>query len=58
VTGWGYTEIMEELPISAGLQIIDCDLYSKGIHRTYVNNSPSFDSLRIIEDAFKFLDEQ
>jgi hypothetical protein len=25
ITGWGYREIMEELPFGAGLQMIFCD---------------------------------
>lgn len=44
---------MEELPISAGLQIIDADLYAKNIPRLYrVDGAGAFDSLRIIEEAF------
>jgi hypothetical protein len=43
---------MEELPLSAGLQIMDADLYAKGVQRVYRSAGPSFDSMRIIEDAF------
>ena len=44
---------MEELPLAAGLQIIDADLYSKGIDRVYSRSDrrADFDSLRLIEDA-------
>ena len=52
VTGWGFSEIMEELPLSAGMQIIDADLYANGIERVYRSTGPDFDSLRTIEDAF------
>lgn len=55
VTGWGFVEIMEELPVSAGLQIMDADLYSKGIQRLYRSTGPDFDSVRLIDDAFKKL---
>ena len=57
VTGWGYREIMEELPFAAGLQIIHADDYSKGIERTWTRNecAGSFDSLAIIEEAFSKL---
>jgi hypothetical protein len=55
MTGWAYREIMEELPFSAGLQLIDADLYNKGIERIYVNTAPDFDSLQLIEDAFENL---
>jgi hypothetical protein len=51
VTGWGYREI-RKLPISAGLQIMDADLYAKGIQRVYRNTGPSFDSMRLIDEAF------
>lgn len=44
-----------EMPISAGLQIIDADLYSKGIDRVYTRSAPSFDSKALIDDAFKKL---
>lgn len=57
VTGWGYREIMEDLPFAAGLQIIHADDYSKGIERTWTRNqrAGSFDSLALIEDAFSKL---
>lgn len=45
---------MEELPIAAGLQIIDADLYAKGIERVYTrdNAKANFDSLRLIDERF------
>lgn len=46
---------MEELPVSAGLQIMDADLYAKGVQRVYRQTGPSFDSMRIIDEAFKNL---
>jgi hypothetical protein len=52
ITGWAFAEIMEEVPFSAGLQIIDADLKSKGINRVYVRQSTDFDSLALIDEAF------
>lgn len=46
---------MEELPLSAGLQIIDAELYANDIQRVYVRNKPSFDSLALIDEAIKKL---
>jgi hypothetical protein len=45
---------MEELPFSAGLQIIHADDYSNGVERQWHNlkQSASFDSLSTIEAAF------
>ena len=31
---------------------MDADLYAKGIQRVYRNNGPSFDSMRLIDEAF------
>jgi len=45
---------MEELPISAGLQIIDADLHTKGIVR-YYRSHDDFDSLRLIENEIEKL---
>lgn len=55
VTGWGYREIMEDVPFAAGLQIIDSDLVSKGIPRIYgrTSNRINFDGLADIEAAFE-----
>jgi len=55
ITGWGFREITEELPISAGLQIIDAELYANDIPRVYTRNAPSFDSLSLIDEAIKKL---
>ena len=44
---------MEEVPLSAGLQIIDADMLSQGILRhRWQDEKTDFDSLRIIEEAF------
>lgn len=56
MTGWAFREIMEELPFSAGLQLIDADLYNKGIERVYVNSASDFDALSLIENAFQKLE--
>jgi hypothetical protein len=57
VTGWGYREITEVLPLAAGMQIIDADLYAKGIQRIYSrdNAKANFDSLRLIDERFSKL---
>ena len=48
---------MEEVPISAGLQIIDADLLAKGIMRhRWADEAPDFDSRSIVEEAFKRLE--
>lgn len=52
ITGWAYKEIMEEVPFSAGLQLIDSDLYQKGVERVYTNETPNFDSRSLIDEAF------
>jgi len=54
VTGWGFREIMEELPFAAGLQIIHADDYSNGRERRWCRDerAASFDSLASIEAAF------
>ena len=43
-----------EMPIAAGLQIIDAELYTKGIQRVYTrdNAKANFDSLRLIDERF------
>jgi hypothetical protein len=46
---------MEEVPIAAGLQIIDAELYANDIPRTYVRNRQSFDSLSLIDEAIRKL---
>jgi len=51
---------MEDLPFTAGLQIIDADLYAKGIERVYVrgNASAVFDSVAIIDKAIAKLKQR
>lgn len=48
---------MEELPLAAGLQIIDADLYAKGVKRVHARRNPAsdFDSRNLIDEAFKKL---
>lgn len=48
---------MDEIPLAAGLQIIDADLYSKGVERVYArgNTAADFDSLRLIDETFSKL---
>lgn len=57
ITGWGYREILEELPFGAGLQIIHADDYAHGRRRDWARNSRKvdFDSLAAIDAAFKNL---
>jgi hypothetical protein len=54
-TGWGFREIMEEVPISAGLQIIDAQCLTQGIDRQRVKEADDFDSQSLVEDAFRKL---
>lgn len=43
---------MEELPLAAGLQLIDAELHSRGIPRIYTRApSVDFDSLAAIDAA-------
>jgi hypothetical protein len=46
-----------DMPIAAGLQIIDADLYAKGIPRVYSRSSTrvNFDSLHLIDERFASL---
>jgi hypothetical protein len=43
--------------LAAGLQIIDADLYSKGIQRVYARggSKANFDSSSLIDETFKKL---
>ena len=54
ITGWGYREILEDLPFAAGLQIIHADDAAHGRRRTWTRNSRKvdFDSLAAIDAAF------
>lgn len=44
---------MDELPIAAGFQIIDADLYAKDIPRMYRDQGIDFDSLATINEAIE-----
>jgi len=58
VTGWAFREIMEELPIAAGLQIINAELMTRGVCRVWANSSSRFDSGVVIDEAFKKLEKR
>ena len=58
VTGWAFYEIMEELPIAAGLQIINAEMMTRGATRIWAKNSSRFDSGVIIDEAFKKLEKR
>jgi hypothetical protein len=51
---------MEELPFTAGLQIIDADLYAKGIERVHTRGNPTahFDSMAMIDKAIAKLQKR
>jgi hypothetical protein len=53
LTGWGFVHILEELPFAAGLQLLQADDYTKGIHRPWSRNNASvdIDALATIEDT-------
>lgn len=55
ITGWGYREIMEELPFGAGLQMIFCDDAAHGRRRRWTRNNKavSVDALSAIERAMQ-----
>ncbi|MEN9535096.1 MAG: hypothetical protein RLZ22_158 [Verrucomicrobiota bacterium] len=57
ITGWGYREIMEDLPFAAGLQILHAEDYAHNRPRIWSRNKAvsEFDSLQLIEDAFQNL---
>ena len=57
VTGWGFHQIMWEIPYAAGLQILDADSFARGIPRVYLREDPTahFDSLAEIESVFSKL---
>jgi hypothetical protein len=57
VTGWGFQQIVWEIPYAAGLQILDADSFSRGIPRVYLRDDPAavFDSLQAIESVFQKL---
>lgn len=53
-TGWGFREILEDLPFAAGLQILHADDTAHGRRRPWASNrrATDFDSLAAIEAAF------
>jgi len=57
MTGWSRHYILHELPLYAGLQLLDFDNWSNNIPRVYINDQDqdSIDNLTIIEGAFKTL---
>jgi hypothetical protein len=46
---------MEEVPIAAGMQIIDAHCLTQGIDRQRVKDADDFDSQSLVEDAFRKL---
>ena len=53
-TGWGYNEIMDEVPLALGLQIIDAECLSNGIMRERMSIIQEYESADdIIDKAFK-----
>ena len=53
-TGWGYIEIMDEVPVALGLQIIDAQCLKEGIMRERITSFDEFESRdEIIDKAFK-----
>ena len=48
------------MPLAAGLQIIDADLFAKGIDRVYSrsNTAADFDSLALIDERLDKLKRQ
>jgi hypothetical protein len=54
-TGWGFKECMEDVPFSAGLQILFCDSLMGGKKPRWKNNrtSASVDVLAQIDAALK-----
>ena len=53
-TGWGYNEIMDEVPLALGLQIIDAECLRKGIMRERMSFLEDYETADdIIDNAFK-----
>ena len=59
MTGWSRDYILHELPLYAGIQLLDFDNWSHNIPRVYVNDKDqgAIDNLTIIEGAFKTLNQ-
>jgi len=55
MTGWGYREILEELPFGAGLQLIFCDDSAHGRKRRWsrASSKKNVDALTAIEEAMR-----
>lgn len=52
-TGWGYNEIMDEVPLALGLQIIDAQCLKDGIMRERITSYDDYESADdIIDKAF------
>jgi hypothetical protein len=53
ITGWGFREIVEELPFAAGLQLLHCDGMASGQTRVWTNAqaSNSVDALALLDDV-------
>lgn len=51
ITRWGFHEIMEEIPIAAGLQIINAEAEANGFPRYWRIQKASPESLSAINDA-------
>ena len=53
ITGWGFREIVEELPFAAGLQLLHCDGMASGQTRVWTNTQAgnSVDALALLEDV-------
>ena len=53
ITGWGFREILEELPFAAGLQLIHAEDFASGREKEWAfNESPTdVDSLAMLDAA-------
>ncbi len=51
LTNWAFDQILWKIPLAAGLQIIDCDLFKNNIPRVYVSEGSQIDALAIIDKA-------
>jgi hypothetical protein len=53
ITGWGFREIVEELPFAAGLQLLHCDGMASGQTRVWTNAQAgnSVDVLALLDDV-------
>jgi hypothetical protein len=51
ITRWGFYEIMDDVPIAAGLQIINAEAMQSGSTRYWRTAKASAESLAIIDQA-------